>query len=138
MLLCINPNVLSCAKVQVYGVILTYYIPSSKKFSAVFGWLLAWVVFLHNLPFLHDLFYHNVYEVACFFETSVRIYRTLKYHVSEDSNINSLLFDRPNFMKLNILLAIGGQHSYEFLNLLLWVIPKWLTKKFLWWKKCWS
>ena len=138
MLLYINPNVLSCAKVQSYGVILTYYIPSTKKFSALFGWLLAWVVFLHNLPFLHDLFYHHVYGVACFFEISVRIYRTIKYHISEDSNINILLFDGPNFTKLHILLAIGGKSTYEFLNLLLWVIPKWLTKNFLRRKEGWS
>jgi hypothetical protein len=62
---------------------------------------------------------------------SVRIYRIIKYHISEDSNINSLLFDVPNFMKLYILLATGGQTTYVFLNLLLCAIPIWLTKNFL-------
>jgi hypothetical protein len=118
MLLYMNPNVLFCAKVGGYGVILTYYIPSSKKFSALIGWLLARVVFLHNIPFLHDL----VYKVACFFETPIRIYRNIKCHISEDSNIISLLCDGPNFMKLHILFAIGGQPTYEFLNLFLSVI----------------
>ena len=84
-----NLNFLFSKKIQGYDVIFTYLLPNN---SALIGWLLAWVVFLHNLPFQRDLFFDPVYEVACFSEKSVRIYQTTQYHNSEDSNVSNFLW----------------------------------------------